>query len=251
MHSAPPQRRVDRARASTNPGAATASVEPELAHQREHAAALRARRRRSRPAAPAPPHAQRQRGHERRHALLRDVAAGEHDDGSRVDIRLDLSLSVTARVLAREHRHLAAQALLAQPRGVQAREAERPLAGCARRPAGPASRPSRRRARGSRASTRASTARASRPRAGSRARRRSEARREQARSRGTRRCGRRRSAARAAPGARSTPAPEDERRPDPPPARRACRAPSRGPAVTTRTPGTPGSAPRGHWRSVR
>ena len=118
----------------------------------------------------------------------------------RVDIRLDPSLSVAARVLALEHRHLAAHALARAAARRAGARSRTPAAGSARRPAAPASRPSRRHGRGSRASTSASTARASRRPAGNRAS--AAATRPRAgRSTGTRRYGRRRSgAARAADG---------------------------------------------------
>ncbi len=78
------------------------------------------------------------------HALLRDVAAGEHDQrlgGPRL-ARLERS-----RVLALEHGDLPAHATLAQPARVQAREAERALRNAQAqrldRVADPAARPAR------------------------------------------------------------------------------------------------------------
>ena len=66
-------------------------------------------------------------------------------------------------VLALEHRHLAAQPLIAQPSGVQPREAERLLGHARAAPLDRVADP-RRSARGTRASTRRSTPRASRRR---------------------------------------------------------------------------------------
>ena len=135
MHSAPRSAASTRPW-STKPGTATASVRPCVAYEREHAPALGPVAVDLRPQLRRLGARQRQRGHERGHALLRDVAAGEDHQG-RVDIRLDSTLSLAARVLALQHGHLAPDALAAQPRRVQPREAERPLRDARARPLHP------------------------------------------------------------------------------------------------------------------
>ena len=201
MQSAPPQRGVDPRVVDEARAPRRASASPCSRDQRQHAPALRpvavdlrrssgAAARAARARAPAPARASPGCGARRTRRRLR------------VDIRLDLSVRVDARVLALEHRHLAAHALRAQPRGVQPREAERPLrdarAGPLDPPADPAAgapevvAPVRARPQLVPVDHQPEAAHAPqrrRPRAG--------------RSRGTRRCGRRRSAARAAPGARA------------------------------------------------
>ncbi len=128
-------------------------------------------RRRSRPASATTPRAPRRRSgpspkisqrrsgirsrargdrrDERRHALLRDVAAGE-DDRRRL-ARLDEPAGRPG-VLTAQHGQLAAEAELAQPPLVQAREAERPLRDPKAQPLHQPARPRRRRGRGTRAS---------------------------------------------------------------------------------------------------
>src|SRR5690606_15104867 len=68
----------------------------------------------------------RDRGHERGHALLRDVAPGE-DDERRALGRPRLDPGVDE--LTGEDARLAGEALLAQPPGVEAAEDERAVAG--------------------------------------------------------------------------------------------------------------------------
>ena len=187
--------------------------------------------------------------HQRGHALLRDVAAGEHRPAgsSRHKARPRPQRRPRTRPAAPSPRRAAPSR--AQPRRVQAREAERALAGRARTAA---ARPAdgRRPGRGTRASSARvhsscqSTTSRKRPSG------RSERRREQREVRERGGVDDVVAPARSAAGARSTPSrtPAAARSAAGP---RRCRAPAAGPTATTRTPGTPGSAPRGHWRSVR
>ena len=73
-----PQRGVDLRVGSTKPGRRHPVLEPVLARSAPARARARARRRRSRRAGSG---SRGERGHQRRHPLLRDVPAGEHDDG--------------------------------------------------------------------------------------------------------------------------------------------------------------------------
>ena len=89
-------------------------------------ARARGRRRRSRRGAPGCARAQRrERGHERRHALLRDVAAGEHDERlGRARARCASSGPAYSPSSTVSRRSRPAST---QPAGVEAREAERAL----------------------------------------------------------------------------------------------------------------------------
>ena len=193
------------ARASTKPGASTDVAEPEPLDLRQHARRARARRRRSPRAAPARLARPRERRQQRRHALLGDVAAGEHDD------RL---APAPAPARSSDADVLAASAPSARRAGPRRAAAPRAAARSRRRAAA--------RARSSRC-TNAPTAPPARaqvlapvgarphlvPVDDERVARRAASRPppRAARSRGTRRCGRRRSGARAAAGATARRAP--------------------------------------------
>ena len=143
-----PRRRRSRARRprrrarAAPPGLDRGALRPVAEHL---AAQVRARARAARAIA----------GHERGHALLRDVAAGEHDQRLAGSGAAPLE---RAGVLALEHGHVAAQALLAQPRA-RAAARSRTRAGGTRsaQRAAPPSRRAARAGRGTRASSRAST----------------------------------------------------------------------------------------------
>ena len=223
MHSAraasPPPRS-----ASTKPGRVDHVVEPELGDQPQHLAPLGAvaeitpRRSgiRSRACADA--------GTQRRHALLGDVAAGEHHQrlGRPRSRRLgDPAYSPSSTVGSPRTRAARSRSL------VQAREAEGALGHAHAEPLHRVADPAADRRRGTRASSRGSTARTSR-RPGGSARAAGRAPRRAARSRGTRRCARRRSGRRGGAGAPArrarTRAAGRIRRPPAP-----CRAPCAGP----------------------
>ena len=159
------------------------------------------------------------------------------------------SAAAVLRVLPFEERELAAQPELAQTPLVQAARSRTRAAARAGTDAAPTSRPCRRAARGTRPSTRGSRPRASRRGSGTAlacAQRPPRA----ARSTGTTRCARRRTACRGGGGGRAR-----RSRSGAEAARVVVRSrvysASVGPTATTRTPGTSGSAPRSHWRSVR
>ena len=238
--------------AATKPGRLDDVLEPVRGDRGEHRGALGPVAEDARRAAPGTrSRARRDRGHDRRRALLRDVAAGEHDERLGGQRRGRRRAGRRTRPRSTVHRRRAGRS--ARRRSAVSRgEAERALA--ARAGTAPGPRQPTRPADAAEVLApvrRASTARASRRRAGSGAARRAQRRRRAARSTGTTRCARRRSGGRGAAGATSTPAPKTSGGSDPALARRRGRAPCRGPAATTRTPGTSPRSPRGHWRSVR
>ena len=145
MHSAPRSAASTRAW-STKPGTAIASSSP----CSRTSASTRPR------SGPSPKISARSSGASALAAAIAGTSAGTRFSGMwrpanttmlRVDIRLDWSLSFAARVLALEHRHLAADALAPQPRSACRREKQnarcgrRAQARCTRQPAQPPARP--------------------------------------------------------------------------------------------------------------
>ena len=223
-------------------------AEAELGHAPLHRRAGRGRRRRS---------SQRRSGarsrsaghrlHQRGHALLRDVAAGEHHD------RLRGLAAPAARARPRTRPSSTSgsprRPSAAQPRGVEAGEAEGALGHARAAAAAPRSR-----APPARPEVLAPVL--ARPdlvpvhHQAEAAAAAAAPRRPAARSTGTRRCAPRRSARPWRSRWASTPAPntsggEMRRRP------RGVELQPRARPRTTRTPGTLGRSPRSHWRRVR